>query len=121
MPWKHLAKHINCYLSFAGHTTSVWIVGSSIIKNAFIKAQERPGGVSLDLQRLGVSIRWQGQSGLNMSNIRQQMNVMMRLEDPPDFIIIQVWGNDSGNVRIGHLQLQLKQFITWVSELHTQA
>ena len=51
-----------------------------------------------------------------LSKIRQQMNVMMRLEDPPDFIIIPIGVNDIGNVRIGYLQLKLKQFITWVSE-----
>jgi lysophospholipase L1-like esterase len=75
-----------------------------------------PGGVSLGLQRLGVNIWWQGRSGLIVSKIRQQMNVMMRLEDPPDCIIIHIGGNDIGNVRIYYLQLQLKQFITWVSE-----
>ena len=41
---------------------------------------------------------------------------MMRLEDPPDLIIIQIYGNDIGNVRIAYLLLQLQQFITWVSE-----
>ena len=44
------------------------------------------------------------------------MNAMMRLEDPPDFIIIQIGRNDIGNVRIGYSQLQLNQFIPWVSE-----
>ena len=44
------------------------------------------------------------------------MNAMMRLEDPPDFIIIQTGRNDIGNVRIGYSQLQLNQFIPWVSE-----
>lgn len=91
-------------------------MGSSIIKNAFIKARQRPGGVSLGLQRLGVNIWWQGRSGLILSKIRQQMNVMMRLEDPPDFIIIHIGGNDIGNIPVGYLQLQLKQFLNWVSE-----
>jgi hypothetical protein len=44
------------------------------------------------------------------------MNAMMHFEDPPDFIIIQIGGNAIGNVRIGYLHLELKQFITWVSE-----
>jgi hypothetical protein len=44
------------------------------------------------------------------------MNAMMRLEDPPDFIIIQTGRNDIGDVRIGYSQLQLNQFIPWVSE-----
>ena len=92
MPCKHLAKNINCYLSFAGHTTSVWIVGSSINKDAFITARERPGGVSLGLQWIGVNIWWQGRGGLTLSNIRHQMNVMMRLEDPPDLYYYSHWG-----------------------------
>ena len=43
------------------------------------------------------------------------MNVMMPLDDPPDCIIIHIGCNDIGNVRTDYLQLQLKQFITWVS------
>ena len=43
------------------------------------------------------------------------MNAMMPLDDPPDCIIIHIGCNDIGNVRTDYLQLQLKQFITWVS------
>jgi hypothetical protein len=100
MSCKHLTTNINSYLSFAGHTTSVWMVTSSILKIAFNKVRERPGGGSFGLKRLGVSIWWLGQSELTLSKIRKQMNAMMRLEDPPDFIIIQIGGNDIGNFRI---------------------
>ena len=44
------------------------------------------------------------------------MNAMMRLEDPSDFIIIQIGRNDIGNGRIAYSQLQLNQFIPWVSK-----
>ena len=76
------------------------MVTSSIIKNAFNKVRERPGGVSFGLKRLGVSIWWQAQSELTLSKIRQQMNAMMRLEDPPDFLLFKLGGNDIGNFRI---------------------
>ncbi|XP_078318765.1 uncharacterized protein LOC111103624 [Crassostrea virginica] len=33
----------------------VWVVGSSIVKRAFVAARNRPGGVCLGLQRLGIN------------------------------------------------------------------
>ena len=40
----------------------------------------------------------------------------MRFEDAPLFIVIHIGGNDIGNVRIGLLQLKMKQFISWLAE-----
>jgi hypothetical protein len=40
------------------------------------------------------------------------MNVMMSLEDPPYFIIIQIGGNNIDNVRIGYSHMIYKK-IKW--------
>jgi hypothetical protein len=40
------------------------------------------------------------------------MNVMMSLEDPTDFIIMQIGGNNIGNVRIGYSHMIYKK-IKW--------
>lgn len=90
--------------------TSVWIVGSSIVRNGFIVAKTRPGGINLGLQaRLGVSIWWQGRGGLDTRMIRRHIRLMMQYEDP-EFIMIHVGANDIGTVKLGYLQLLLKRF-----------
>ena len=79
-------------------------------------ARTRPGGVNLGLQRLQTNVWWQGRSGLTLDKIRAHIRVMMRFEDAPQFIVIHIGGNDIGNVRIGLLQLKMKQFISWLDD-----
>ena len=93
----------------------MWIVGSSIVKYAFLEARQRPGGVNLSLQRLGVNIWWQGRSGLTLSKLRNHIRTMMKLEDPPNYIVVHIGGNDLGNTRLGYLHYQLEQFMSWLS------
>lgn len=100
-----------------GQQTTVWIVGSSLVKNAFVEARKRPGGVNLSLQRLGVNIWWQGRSGLNIRKLQDHIKVMLRYEDPPNKLIIHIGGNDIGNVRVGYVQYQLKELCVWLSQL----
>ena len=93
----------------------MWIVGSSIIKYAFLEARQRPGGVNLSLQRLGVNIWWQGRSGLTLSKLRNHIRTMMNLEDPPNYILVHIGGNDLGNIRLGYLHYLLERFMSWLS------
>ena len=68
----------------------VWIVGSSIIKNAFVESRQRPGGANLALNRLGVNIWWQGTGGLTLSKIKNCIRLILRFEDPPSYIIVHI-------------------------------
>lgn len=103
--------------TFAGNTVKVWIVGSSIVKNAFITSRQRPGGVNLGLDRLGVSVWWQGLSGMSIKRLKQQIKTMMRFEDPPEFLILHIAGNDIGNTMVGYLRNELKQILRWVAQM----
>ena len=38
-----------CYLRIIARSIKVWIVGSSIVKDAFIEARRTPGGIDLGL------------------------------------------------------------------------
>eukprot|EP00105_Crassostrea_gigas_P035828 XP_019919976.1 PREDICTED: uncharacterized protein LOC109617745 [Crassostrea gigas] len=49
-----------------GLSCSVWIVGSSIVRNAGIAALSRPGGQGLGLQTKGIDIWWQGYGGCDL-------------------------------------------------------
>ena len=42
----------------------VWVVGSSIMRRAFVTDRNKHGGVCLGLQRLGINIWWQGKGGM---------------------------------------------------------
>ena len=84
--------------------TNVWIVGSSIIKDAFVSARSRPGG-------LNVSIWWQGKRGMVVRQIKGQIRLMKKFEDAPQFIILHVAGNDLGYKKVGFLRNNIKNII----------
>jgi lysophospholipase L1-like esterase len=93
------------------------ILGSSLVKNAFVDARKRPGGVILSLQRIGVNIWWQGRSELTLRRLKDHIKIMLRYEDPPSKLVIHIGGNDIGKVRLGYLQYQLKELFVWLSQL----
>lgn len=93
------------------------ILGSSLVKNAFVDARKRPGGVNLSLQRIGVNIWWQGRSELTLRRLKDHIKIMLRYEDPPSKLVIHIGGNDIGKVRLGYLQYQLKELFVWLSQL----
>lgn len=92
-------------------------MGSSIVKHGFVAARQRPGGINLTLQRMGVSIWWQGKSGLTLSKLKNHIKVMLKLEDPPNYIVIHIGGNDIGHIRLGYLHYQLEEFMSWLAQL----
>ena len=78
-------------------------------------ARKRPGGISLGLtERLHTTIWWQGKRGLILSKLRNQIDIMCRYEDAPEFLIIHVAGNDIGYVRLGYLQYLIKKDFDWL-------
>lgn len=101
---------------FVGPSTRVWIVGSSIIKQAFIAAKQRPGGINLSLQRLGVRILWQGRSGLTLFRLKNHIRTLLNLEDPPNYIVIHIGGNDLGHMKLGYLHYLLIKFLSWLAD-----
>ena len=74
---------------------TIWIVGSSIIKQAFMRAR-RSRCVNLDLGRLSASIWWQGYSGLRWGRLEAKLNTLLQVEDIPDILVIHCGGNDIG-------------------------
>lgn len=95
----------------------MWIVGSSIVKHAFVAARSRPGGINLGLQRIGVSIWWQGRGGLVLSKMKQAIQTLLKFEDPPHVIVIHVGGNDLGNENTYVLCDKLREFMSWLAKI----
>ncbi|CAC5425000.1 unnamed protein product [Mytilus coruscus] len=48
---------------------SVWVVGSSIVKNAFIEAKRSYDGCSLGLHRKNYRVWWQGKGGMKWGSL----------------------------------------------------
>ena len=94
--------------------TTVWIVGSSIIKDEFVSARSCPGGTCLGLSPLNVSIWWQGKQGMVVRQIKGQIRLMKKFEDAPQFIILHVAGNDLGYKKVGFLRNNIKNIIRWI-------
>lgn len=108
---------INCYISIAGaqQNIGVWIVGSSIVRNAFLAARQRPGGINLNLHKMGVNILWQGRGGLKLDNLKHHIRLLMTLDALPSYIVVHVGGNDLGDTRFGFLVYRVKRFLSWLS------
>ncbi|CAC5400996.1 unnamed protein product [Mytilus coruscus] len=99
-------------VSIVGDPVNVWIVGSSIVKHAFVTARDRPGGVNLGLGRLNASFWWQGKGGMVVKHVKGQLRTMKKYEDPPHFLVLHV--ADIGSSKVGFLRNEIKNMIRWI-------
>ncbi|VDI62386.1 Hypothetical predicted protein [Mytilus galloprovincialis] len=85
-----------------GQEVSVWIVGSSLIRNAFVHAaRSRTGGVNLGLHRIGVKIWWQGYGGMGLKDLESTIKRLMKYEKAPKYLVLHIAGNDLGKTKLG--------------------
>lgn len=101
-------------LKFVLGKISVWIVGSSIIKHAFVQARGRPDGIHLGLEQHGVSVWWQGRSGLSATRLKSTFNLMRSLEDDPSILVIHCGANDLGMVPLKKLRNYLRTSLAYI-------
>ncbi|XP_071133054.1 uncharacterized protein [Mytilus edulis] len=87
---------------------SVWIVGSSLIRNAFVHARSRTGGVNLGLHRIGVKIWWQGYGGMGIKDLESTIKRLMKYEKVPKYLVLHIAGNDLGKTKLGFLRNEIK-------------
>ena len=103
------------------HTLSeqhVWVVGSSIVKRAFLAARSRPDGVNLGLRdRLKVAIWWQGKGGMGWYEMYQKIKTLLKVADPPDYIMLHCGGNNVGYTPIKKLIQDMKATVEKISKL----
>ncbi|XP_061166862.1 uncharacterized protein LOC133175766 [Saccostrea echinata] len=95
-------------------TQTIWLVGSSIIKHAFLEAVLRPGGTNLTLERKHISLWWQGYSGLQLSKTRQKIRTIEKVGPVPNFILIHCGGNDYGKLSIRKIRVVAKQLVLFI-------
>ena len=78
----------------------VWIIGSSIVRNAFVQARKSNVGINLGLSRVGLQLLWQGYGGMTTCDFMSKVKNLMRVENPPGYIFLHVGGNDLGYVKV---------------------
>lgn len=76
----------------------VWIIGSSIVRDAYEWATGRPDGPDLGLAKFGACVFWDFQSGMRLCNVLDSVRYMSRHYPQPQFIILHCGGNDIGSV-----------------------
>ena len=75
----------------------VWIVGSSLIQNAFEHTSNRPTGANLGLEKYGVQLVWVGMRGMKWENLMSLISGLLNCYGLPHAIMIHCGGNDIGN------------------------
>jgi len=107
---------ITLFKLFIGDT--VWIVGSSIVKKAFLAAWEMPEGSSMGLNAV---IWWQGYSGLKLIELVQKLNHLSVVGPQPGSIMIHCGGNDLGKTPISKLRIVVSQILEHIGSLFPSA
>lgn len=87
---------------------SLWLVGSSIVKRAFIFARQSVEGASLGLQ---ADCWWQGYSGLRLTRTEAKLRTLLQVKEPPSYLMLHVGGNDLGVKPIKELKTILDNII----------
>ena len=76
--------------------STVWIIGSSIVRDAYFRALQRPDGPGLGLANANINVYWEHQSGMRLFQFIETVNYMLNFYPRPDFLVIHCGGNDIG-------------------------
>lgn len=79
---------------------TVWIVGSSIIRNAFFEARSSFSGANLGLQRNNCRVRWLGKGGLKWDDLVPRVKFLLSYDNPPDYMVIHCAANSIGQINL---------------------
>lgn len=94
----------------------VWIIGSSIVRNAFVHARQSSVGVSLGLSRVGLQLLWQGYGGMTTCDVMVKIRNLISwkfswLFSPPYRRKL------FGHVKVGFLRNRIKNIIRKIRAL----
>ena len=89
----------------------IWIIGSSIVRNAFVHTRKSSVGINLGLSRVGLQLSWQGYGGMTTCDVMSKVRNLKRVENLPGYIVLHVGGNGLGYVKVGFLCNRIKNII----------
>uniref|UniRef100_A0A8W8MMU3 SGNH hydrolase-type esterase domain-containing protein n=1 Tax=Magallana gigas TaxID=29159 RepID=A0A8W8MMU3_MAGGI len=76
----------------------IWILGSSIIKHAFVHVKNSHIGSNLQLHRHNASVLWQGMGGMRSHQLIRKVRTLLKYEEAPYMHVIHCGGNDIGQI-----------------------
>jgi lysophospholipase L1-like esterase len=75
-------------------------------------------GANLQLLRHNASVFWQGKGGMKWNQVYPQVQTLLKIEGPPDYLMIHCGGNDIGQgVKCVVLRNQIKKGISKLLDL----
>lgn len=92
------------------------MVGLSIVRQAFLAVRRRPEGSNIGLHPH--KIWWKGYSGLTLRETKKKLQILLKIGENPDFIMLHVGCNDLGArtlVTLRYIIDDIFQFILLVS------
>lgn len=95
----------------------VWIIGSSIVRNAFVHARQSSVGINLGLARVGLQLLWQGYGGMTTCDVMVKIRNLIRVENSPGYLVLHIGGNDLGHVKVGFLRNRIKNIMRKIRAL----
>jgi len=63
--------------------------------------------------QVGLQLLWQGYGGMTTCDVMSKVRNLMRVENPPGYIVLHVEGNDLGYVKVGFLRNRIKKYHTY--------
>ncbi|XP_073496194.1 uncharacterized protein [Phyllobates terribilis] len=82
--------------SVPGSPLLVWILGNSYVHWGAVRADVRRDGRQLGISRDKAAIRWLGFRRMLWNSVLCEVNKFVRLDRPPDILLLHVGGNDLG-------------------------
>ncbi|VDI69222.1 Hypothetical predicted protein [Mytilus galloprovincialis] len=99
---------------------SIWVVGSSIVKHAFIEAKRSFDGCSLGLHRKSYRVWWQGKGGMKWGELVPRIKFLLQIDSPPKILVIHCGGNSIGAISLFDLRETLRSDIMKLHEMLPQ-
>ncbi|KAH3752068.1 hypothetical protein DPMN_186678 [Dreissena polymorpha] len=87
-----LGVHIAEEKSVGPCTIKVWILGLSIVKQAFVAARQRPEGVNLGFNRRRHYVAGMGWMKMSLLDVASKLKALKKVAETPDFIILHCGG-----------------------------
>jgi hypothetical protein len=81
------------YLRLVAGST-VRIIGSAFVRDAYNRALQCPDGPALDLENGNIYIYWEHQGGFRLCQFIETVTYMSDFYPKPDWLIIHCGGND---------------------------
>ena len=103
--------------SLVHETKSIWIVGSSIMKQAFTVARRSFDEANLGLKRHNYRVWWQGKGGMVLEQLLPRITFLLQIETAPDILVIHCGGNNIGKSKLHTLRKEIKEAMLIIHEM----